>query len=147
MAGRGAAPKPQLTRPNDQARREKEIVNLASDGEVRGPELPAGEWHERTVAWWENWRRSPQAQMMSATDWDFLAETAIFHSRLWNGEVSVGPELRLRTSKFGATVEDRLRLKIQVETDVKAVAAAAPTLKTDRRKRLLKVVEHGSAQA
>jgi hypothetical protein len=145
MAGRGAAPKPQLTRPNDQARRDAATTRLSADGQVRGPELPDGDWHPRTVEWWQHWRESPQAQVMTTTDWDVLAETAIFHSRLWNGEVSVGPELRLRVAKFGATVEDRLRLRMQVEVEVKEAAKPAGTVTKDRRRRLLKAVANGPA--
>lgn len=145
MAGRGPSPKPTLSRSNDQARRDKETTSLAVDGEVRGPALPDGDWNQQTIAWWENWRTSPQAQLMTQTDWDFLAETALLHTRLWNGETNVSPELRLRVAKFGATIEDRLRLRIQIDADIQTAKASAPVLKQDRRKRLLKVVEHGTA--
>lgn len=78
------------------------------------------------------WGRSPQSELFTESDWSELLDTACFHARLWRGEVSVGPELRLRVAKFGATPEDRARLRIQFaqadEADAKrppAVSAAA----------------------
>jgi hypothetical protein len=146
MAGPGRAPKPVLTRPNDQARREAELKRVTSDDVLRGPELPDGDWHPQTVQWWDHWRRSPQAKLMTVTDWDVLAETAIFHTRLWQGEVSVGPELRLRVSKFGATVEDRLRLKMTLDDDLEAMkkAASPAAVPSDRKRRLLRAVNDGA---
>ena len=112
---------------------------MSSDAVLRGPELPDGAWHSRTVAWWQTWRESAQAQMFTATDWDFLLDTALLHSNLWSGKASVAGELRLRAAKFGATPEDRLRLKLQVDDDVKA-APKVKAMSGDRRKRLLAVV-------
>lgn len=59
------------------------------------------------------WRASPQAEHFSSTDWDFLLDTALIHARLWSGESSAATELRLRVAKFGATPEDRSRLRMQ----------------------------------
>jgi hypothetical protein len=144
MAGPGRAPSPQLTRPNDQARREKEIRRLAADGELRGPDLPEGDWHPRTLDWWETWRRSAQSVAFAPTDWDVLAETALLHTRMWNGEVSVAPELRLRVSKFGATVEDRLRLRMSLEQEQESTKSASATVPSDRKRRLLRAVNDGA---
>jgi hypothetical protein len=119
MAGHGPAPKDPATR------RRRNIVPpptvIAADGEARGPELPddalpAGEgWHPRTRAWWETWRTSPQAQAFTPTDWDFLLDTALMHHTMWlRGRWEFASELRLRAAKFGATPEDRMRLRMQV---------------------------------
>jgi hypothetical protein len=94
-------------------------VIVASDDELRGPELPNdaldGEWHPRTVAWWNTWRKSAQAQTFTDTDWDFLLDTALMHHTMWSaGRWEFASELRLRAAKFGATPEDRLRLRMQV---------------------------------
>jgi hypothetical protein len=79
--------------------------------------LPDGEeWHPRTKAWWDTWRRSAQAQTFTATDWDFLLDTALMHHTMWaKARWEFAAELRLRAAKFGATPEDRMRLKIEVE--------------------------------
>lgn len=140
MAGRGPAPKAQRSRARDTARREAEITKVAPDTELRGPELPEGlAWHPRTTAWWDTWRRSPQAQTFTSTDWDFLLDTAMLHSELWSGNPAVAAELRLRTAKFGATPEDRLRLRLEIETETKEAPKGKP-MTADRRRRLLSVV-------
>jgi hypothetical protein len=82
-------------------------------------------WPEPTKAWWLNWRKSAQAQTFSPSDWDFLLETAVLHARFWSGDHSVAGELRLRVAKFGATPEDRLRLKMDIESDESPAAKPA----------------------
>ena len=58
------------------------------------------------------WADSPLADDFTSTDWSELLDTATLHARLWMGVASVAPELRLRVAKFGATPEDRARLRI-----------------------------------
>jgi hypothetical protein len=113
--GRGPAPKAQHSRPRDTARRTAPNAILTGEP-TRGPDLPDSmTWPEQTRHWWETWRTSPQSQVMLATDWDFLLDTAILHARFWTGEsTTVAAELRLRVAKFGATPEDRARLRMQV---------------------------------
>lgn len=140
MPGKGPAPKAVRSRPNDTARRQAEMTRLEADGSLRGPDLPdSADFHPRTIDWWRSWRASPLAQHMSDVDWDFLLDTAILHSRMWNGDDRLAGEIRLRVSKFGATPEDRLRLKVQVDEDLKP-EVRAPKAKA-RRERLLKVVD------
>lgn len=138
MPGRGPAPKAVRSRPNDTARRQAEMTKVAQDGALRGPDLPEYDWHPRTLAWWETWRRSPLAQEFGQTDWDFLIDTAFLHSQMWAGEVRLAGELRLRSAKFGATPEDRLRLKVQIDQEAEQVAKT-PVPKA-RKARLLNVV-------
>lgn len=115
MAGRGPAPKSHHQRERDTRRRTAPSAVLTEDGEVRGPDLPGGiDWPMPTLAWWETWRRSPQAATFTATDWDFLVDTALLHARFWAGDEKVAAELRLRVAKFGATPEDRARLRMQL---------------------------------
>jgi hypothetical protein len=99
-------------------------TSVVGDDVVRGPELPDLEdgWPARTRDWWETWRRSAVAQAMTPTDWDFLMDTALLHARFWLGDEKVAAELRLRVAKFGATPEDRARLRIQVEEPGPSVA-------------------------
>jgi hypothetical protein len=150
MAGRGPAPKATpLARANDEARKKSEFSQIRADGQLRGPELPEDlVWHPMTVRWWRTWRMSAQAQSFTATDWDFLLDTAMLHTAYWSGTTTVAAELRLRVAKFGATVEDRMRLRVEaVGADPEHAAGRASTNKpaprkaTARRRRLLKVVE------
>lgn len=141
MAGRGPAPK-------DPAKRRRRNADplptqvVADDGVVRGPELPDEfEWSDPTRRWWETWRTSPQAQAFTSTDWDFLLDTALLHAEYWAGNTSVGAELRLRVAKFGATPEDRARLRLHIgerEEDPAPASKAPPNVARleDRRKRL-----------
>lgn len=113
MAGRGAAPKD----PARRARTNKDpnpTITLPFQS-CEAPELPVDyPWHPQTKRWWETWRQSPMAAIMGPTDWDFLLDTALMHHALWDGgHWTVAAELRLRVAKFGATPEDRLRLRLQ----------------------------------
>jgi hypothetical protein len=141
VAGRGPAPKD----PAERRRRNlpAELTVVIPDGEIHGPELPDSlEWPSATVEWWATWRRSAQAQTFTDTDWSFLVDTAILHAEYWLGDRSVAAELRLRVAKFGATPEDRARLKIAVG-DPGSKPAPRLRAKTDRRERLLKAVGDG----
>src|SRR5690349_4592951 len=135
MAGRGPAPKDA-----DQRRRRNAtaaVTVVAKDGKVHGPELPEShEWPARTVDWWQTWRESAQASTFTETDWSFLLDTAVLHAEFWLGDRSVAGELRLRAAKFGATPEDRARLRMEI-----GEPPAPPTRLREskgRRERLLK---------
>ena len=131
MAGVGPAPK------RDAARRNKrpEMTQLVAPESLAGfelpddvlPPLPDGmqldpdrvlreEWHPATRRWWDAWRSSPQAsRMLSEPDWHFLLETALIHHKMWNnGRWEFASEVRLRAAKFGATPEDRMRLRAEI---------------------------------
>ena len=146
MAGRGPAPKD----PSERRRRNKPDTPEAvvqADGKLVGPELSddvlPGErvWPEPTRTWWETWRRSAQAKTFTETDWSFLLDTAVYHAQFWSGDLSVGPELRLRAAKFGATPEDRMRLKLSVGTPAPApVKKAAAPRQQKRRSAILTLV-------
>lgn len=116
MAGRGPAPKPA----NRRARKNKDPIGLkiVESAPVPQPELPKrmpnGEpWPQITRAWWRMWGRDPLAADFRATDWAELRDTAVIHGAYWSGDLKLAGELRLRTAKFGATAEDRARLRIQ----------------------------------
>lgn len=146
MAGRGPAPgntKPDARRRNAPAK----LTSVSADGAVHGPELPdTHEWPDATSKWWQTWRTCAQATTFTDTDWSFLLDTAVLHAEFWLGDRSVAAELRLRAAKFGATPEDRARLKMEVGSP--APAAAPTRLKTKaaktRRDRLLRAVGDGT---
>lgn len=130
MAGRGPAPK------EDPIRRNKPTIDkttVVPDEVVRGFPLPTFEvdspdgpvtfsWHSRTVEWWEKTRRSPQSKVMAESDWEAMVETAMIHTRFYNGNLkpteftNLAAELRRRMAAHGATYEDRLRLRMNIET-------------------------------
>jgi hypothetical protein len=89
---------------------------VSADGKFHGPPLPRDvEWHPRTRDWWQTWRRSPQATTFTETDWSFLLDTALMHDAMWSKKQwTLAAEVRLRAAKFGATPEDRARLRMRV---------------------------------
>lgn len=112
MAGLGPAPKPAHRR----ARVNKDPAPTVSLPFQRcePPELPDEvDWHPQTLRWWSIWQQSPMAEIMGPTDWSFLLDTALMHNAMWlKGQWTLAAEVRLRVAKFGATPEDRLRLRI-----------------------------------
>lgn len=111
MAGRGPSPKDAAARARTNADEHQETLLRFERG--RQPPLPKGvKWHARTRAWWRMWKDSPQAEHFVASDWDFLLDTALLHSEMWQGSPQLASEVRLRVAKFGATPEDRLRLRM-----------------------------------
>ena len=160
MAGRGPAPKD----PAKRARRNADPVaptNLESPAKVKPPALPArfpiaaaggkvvsAPVPAATKRWWETWKAAPQAATFTATDWSFLLDTALLHARYWTGDGSVAAELRLRVAKFGATVEDRARLRMTVApVEGEAGKPATPAKGSGARQRYagLSVLPGGAA--
>lgn len=142
MAGLGPAPKD----PGRRARRNKDPIPLkvVAYEPVEQPDLPSFEvesdgdltmfvWPARTQEWWAMWGSSPLAADFTATDWSELLDTAVIHARFWRGQVSLAGELRLRVAKFGATPEDRARLRITFAQADEAEDRAPRSSSRDRR--------------
>lgn len=91
-------------------------------------------WPIETGKWWNMWAEHPLAKEFTESDWLFLKDTAVLHGRFWYGDMTVAGELRLRVAKFGATPEDRARLRIQFAVAEKSEADAA-SKKPPARKR------------
>ena len=120
MAGRGPAPKDASRR----ARANKDPIQSTALRLVRAgaPALPdlgydsdgnKLNWHPRTENWWEIWARSELSRDFTETDWSFLLDTALMHHAMWSkGQWTLAAEVRLRVAKYGATPEDRARLRI-----------------------------------
>lgn len=142
MAGRGPTPKD----PDQRRRRNatESFTVVTADGKQYGNPLPdSHEWPQATLDWWETWRTCAQASKFTDTDWSFLLDTAVLHAEFWLGNRALAGELRLRAAKFGATPEDRARLKIEIG-DPDAKPGTTTRLQTkeskNRRTRLLRAV-------
>ena len=122
MAGRGPAPKA----PGARARRNKgpemQVLPARNAKQPALPKIPGRSWPAQTRKWWKAWGDSPLSDDFGDTDWSFLLDTALLHARFWEGDTTVASELRLREAKFGATPEDRMRLRIQFEQADEATA-------------------------
>jgi hypothetical protein len=111
MAGFGPAPKD----PKKRARRNADPIGrtVLRFEKSEPPELPPDLASNYAVLmWWDDWVGSPQAEHFGRTDWRFLYETAYLVNEFYSGNMSVAGELRLRQAKFGATPEDRARLRM-----------------------------------
>lgn len=110
MAGHGPAPK----NPDARVRRHKPAEMRVIEAEPSAqPNLPTDfAWPARTCEWWQMWADSPLSAEFTTNDWSELLDTALIHAAFWDGKLALAPELRLRVAKFGATPEDRARLKI-----------------------------------
>ncbi|MGH3547826.1 MAG: hypothetical protein ACRDQU_06870 [Pseudonocardiaceae bacterium] len=131
MAGRGPVPKARRSRKADEARRDAEMVKVATTGALAGRPLPKGvlpegeSWHPQTLALWAALRRSPLLADEPPLGWQFLIDTALMHHVMWSkGRWEYASEVRLRVAKFGATPEDRMRLKVRVVQPAAEVAAS-----------------------
>ena len=143
MAGRGPAPK----NPSRRARTNKDIAEIRVLTVVpeEQPKLPSryvlrGEgrvrvaWPAATKRWWEMWGSSPLANDFTETDWAELLIAAFLHAEFMEGDYKLAGELRLRTAKFGATPEDRLRLRIQFAQAVDAEVTTARKVQSSRER-------------
>jgi hypothetical protein len=138
MAGKGPAPKPSGTRVRRNAAPQDTVIEVEAGTQPDLPEkmpMPVvvdGEvvgfgqaWPSQTVAWWRMWAEHPIAETFTDSDWSFLLDTALLHGAYWNGDLKLGPELRQRVAKFGATPEDRARLRISFAVATKSEREAA----------------------
>lgn len=101
-------------------------------------ELVEFRWPARTQEWWTMWAESPLSAEFTSTDWSELMDTAVIHARFWRGDVKMAAELRLRVAKFGATPEDRARLRITFAQADQAEDRKRPA--SDSRKRYAPLV-------
>lgn len=139
MAGMGPPPKDpgKRHRRNADPTPETKVVRT---GKVEPPVLPVElAAHPEVSQWWQTWADSPQAETFTATDWQFLYDTAFIAHAFYQGDLKQAPEFRLRVAKFGATPEDRLRLRLSIETPGSGQAVKPGGNITnigDRRKRM-----------
>ena len=138
MAGRGPAPKPAARRARTNADPIGSTVLEFRQGDRM--ELPTEdiEWHPRTLDWWRRWQDSAQAETFTDLDWSFLLDTALMHHAMWSkGQWTLAAEVRLRVAKYGATPEDRARLRMVFadadEKDEKRGNRIAPSPSRERR--------------
>lgn len=132
--GTAHAPKPDGQRRRRNAPATGERV-FERTGAVHGPELAAAtfrtDWPEAVRAWWETWRRQPQAASFEGTDWQRLADLAPLRVMLLDDTLSPGErtkilgEIRMNEERLGATFTDRQRARIRF-TEVDPFEDGAP---------------------
>ncbi len=81
------------------------------------PELPEGiNWPQTTIDWWNSLPSTPGAERWTESDWQYLMTTAIVHSQVWGGDMTLLRELREREEKYGITPAARNAIGKDVET-------------------------------
>lgn len=102
-----------------------------------GRELPKGLGIKTPGAkrFWKTWSTSPQTAAWTETDWSELELTTKLVDGLYQGDLKLAGEIRQRVAKWGATVEDRARLRMTFEkpsqSEAPDSAGASSTLDMD----------------
>jgi hypothetical protein len=85
------------------------------------PNLDGVEWHEQTVAWWEDVWRSPMAPEYDPSDIHGLYLLAILVDGFWKKpHWTAAAEIRLQRQCFGLSPIDRRRLQWEIERSEEA---------------------------
>ncbi|NEB42533.1 hypothetical protein [Streptomyces sp. SID14515] len=109
---RGPKPKDNAVRRN-----KHEHAQTLSSSTTEGRALPPGLGIKTAGArrFWRTWATSPQAGSWAETDWAELEITVKLVDALYAGDVKLAGEIRQRVAKWGATTEDRSRLRMSIE--------------------------------
>ncbi|MET8839701.1 hypothetical protein ABZW67_06335 [Streptomyces rubiginosohelvolus] len=106
-------------RPKDNAvrRNKHEHAQTLSSSTTEGRALPPGLGIKTAGArrFWRTWATSPQAANWAETDWAELEITVKLVDAFYGGDVKLAGEIRQRVAKWGATTEDRSRLRMSFE--------------------------------
>ncbi|MGW4446458.1 phage terminase small subunit [Streptomyces sp. NPDC004682] len=109
---RGPSPKPNAARRNVH----EHAQELARDVQP-GRELPRvlNVSTGGAKRFWKTWSQSPQTANWVETDWAELEITTKLVDEFFKGDTKLAGEIRQRVAKWGATVEDRNRLRMKLE--------------------------------
>ncbi|MEU6765893.1 hypothetical protein ABZ916_25675 [Streptomyces sp. NPDC046853] len=102
---------------NAQRRNKHEHAQTLSSSTTEGRALPPGLGIKTAGArrFWKTWATSPQSSAWAETDWAELEITAKLVDAFYQGDVKLAGEIRQRVAKWGATTEDRARLRMSLE--------------------------------
>ncbi|MER7986993.1 hypothetical protein ABTY53_15570 [Streptomyces noursei] len=74
---------------------------------------------------WKTWSQAPQTQHWLETDWVELELTTKLVDAFYEGNARLAGEIRQRVGRWGATTEDRARLRMDVSQQAKHEATSA----------------------
>ncbi|MCM1967806.1 hypothetical protein [Streptomyces sp. G1] len=128
---RGPAPDPNARRRNtSHALGEHDLTPTSGEGRALPKALQIST--SGAKRFWRTWSRSPQTQHWLETDWSELEITTRLVDDFYLGNVRLAGEIRQRVGRWGATTEDRARLRMdfsqQAEQEATAVAQEASDL-------------------
>lgn len=119
MGSRGPAPKPNAIRRNL-----VDLSHLEGDDEI--PEeltrlFKRSSYSTMTQRWWDTWAKSEQAKSFRRTDWMRLQMLAPLVEAFWKRPHHLTlAEIRQNESLLGATVTDRMRLRMNQKPEGKS---------------------------
>jgi hypothetical protein len=134
-------------KPKDNAirRNKHEHAQTLSGASTEGRALPPGLGIKTAGAkrFWKTWATSPQAARWAETDWAELEITVKLVDAFYAGDTKLAGEIRQRVAKWGATTEDRARLRMSIEDqdqDQAEESAAAESTTTDLDEELFRLL-------
>ncbi|MGK5626990.1 hypothetical protein [Streptomyces sp. URMC 123] len=142
---RGPAPNPNAVRRNkDHALGERKLSGQAGEGR----ELPKALGISTAGAkrFWRTWASSPQSEDWMETDWAELEIVTKLVDAFYLGDMKYAGEIRQRVGKWGATTEDRARLRMSFDKSVEVEKAQEGPQKLsdeDMDKELFKLLSKG----
>ncbi|WP_446459203.1 phage terminase small subunit [Streptomyces vinaceus] len=91
---------------------------------------------------WKTWSTAPQTAAWTETDWSELELTTKLVDGLYLGDLKLAGEIRQRVAKWGATVEDRARLRMTFDktTETEPAASSVPAPEVDMDEELYKLL-------
>lgn len=123
-ARRGPAPNPNSRRRNtNHALGEHELTPTSGEGRALPKAL--GITTGGAKRFWATWAKSVQSQHWLETDWAELEITTRLVDAFFQGETRHAGEIRQRVGKWGATTEDRARLRMSFDQQAQDEAAQA----------------------
>ncbi|WP_327377680.1 hypothetical protein OG393_29260 [Streptomyces sp. NBC_01216] len=143
-ARRGPAPNPSSVRRNkDHALGARKLSGRSGVGR----ELPKalGITTSGAKRFWMTWSQAPQTEDWMDTDWAELEIVTKLVDAFYLGDMKLAGEIRQRVGKWGATTEDRARLRMSFDKQVRGEAAQAPepTSPADMDVELYKLLSEG----
>lgn len=100
-------------KPNAVRRNKKKTEELNGNA-IAAPPLPdREEYSTNTLAWWDQWATSQQAEVFMPSDWMRLIMLAPLVEQYWlDPKGTTLAEIRLNEERLGATVRDRQNLRM-----------------------------------
>ncbi|MFF9481404.1 hypothetical protein [Streptomyces sp. NPDC014733] len=117
---RGPRPKDNAVRRNTHEHAQK-LTDTAREGRALPKAL--GITTAGAKRFWKTWACAPQTSGWSETDWAELEITTRLVDAFYQGDMKHASEIRMRTAKWGGTVEDRARLRMSFEQQSEREAA------------------------
>lgn len=129
---RTVPPKPNAIRTNAQPTEE------LKGSQVNAPDLiDREEYSRKTLAWWDMWAASKQAEVFMPSDWIRLQMLAPLVEQYWlDPKGATLAEIRLNEERLGATVRDRQNLRMAFKDDKPDVSKPEDTGASDNVVRL-----------